>query len=172
MPTSSSLIRFAAIACIACTALASPARAQQPAVNAAVSTTQDSSYRAPASVRGAGPNGATMRCRDGSYPVPTAPDAACETKGGILVRFPLLRTPASSAPRAAEPSSAPMRAADPELPGPTPSRANVVIPAERVPADATLLCRDGSYVRADTSTARCATHGGLKGRLPVVRKQP
>ncbi len=143
--------------------LASPAAAQQPATGTARA---DSAYRAPGATRGAGPNGATLRCGDGSYPAPLASDAACEGKGGVRVRFPLLRTPAPASTRVRPaPTAPPAVNAESETPKPTESRANVRIPAERPPADATLLCKDGTFIRADTSAARCGAHGGLQVRL-------
>ncbi|MBL8996614.1 MAG: hypothetical protein JNL44_04770 [Gemmatimonadetes bacterium] len=126
------------------------------------------------SVRGAGPNGATLRCRDGSYPAALAPDSACEGKGGVLVRFPLLRTPQNGTPA--------VRATGPRpLPGdtvvtpaikldPVPDRSNVLVPAELPPADATLQCGDGTYVVRDTSSTRCAGKGGVAMIFPPRRR--
>lgn len=38
------------------------------------------------------------------------------------------------------------------------------------PAGATLLCVNGSYVVADTSSARCAQAGGVRLRFEVPRR--
>lgn len=131
----------------------------------------DSAYRAPADTRGAGPNGATLRCRDGSYPAPKAPDSACDGKGGVLVRFPLIPVPARRT------DAAPARSLRTLPPGATlatppaaptaESRAAERVPAAVPPANATLLCRDGTYIVSDTTAARCAAHGGVRGRFPV-----
>lgn len=125
----------------------------------------DASYRAPGTVVGTGPNGATLRCRDGSHPAPMAPDAACQGKGGVLLRYPVRRTAAPSATPALV--TAP---AAPTIPAPTPPArvrptGDGVIPARRPPADATLLCVDGTFITADTAAAACGAHGGVKVRL-------
>ena len=142
-----------------------PAAAQQASQPAPT----DVGYRAPASVRGSGPDGATLRCRDGSYPAPMAPESACDGKGGVRARYPLLKTPA--APGAPAPRSRPAPAPAEAAPTvePTPSRANVIVPAVRPPEDATLMCTDGTFIRADTSAARCAANGGVKLRFPPRR---
>ena len=161
--TMTTFLRAAVVAAL----LPLPALAQQ--AGTVPPARPDSSYRAPASVRGAGPNGATLRCRDGSHPAPLAPETACDGKGGVAVRYPRIATPAAptraTAPAASTPPAAAVQA-EPEAPAPTPSRANVRIDAERPPADATLHCNDGTFIRADTSAARCASHGGLRARIP------
>ncbi len=128
---------------------------------------------------GSGPNGATMRCKDGSYPPNGAPDSACDGKGGILVRFPLRRFPqASTAPKvvAAPPAArAPVDTATANAllrEPPMVNRAKEFLPAERPPANATLQCNDGSYVVNDTTSARCATRGGVMSRFAPVRRPP
>lgn len=160
--------------------MATTVRAQQSAgTQAAPSATADASVREPASWVGAGPRGATLRCRDGSFPVPRAPDSACDGKGGVAVRFPLKPVPGAGAPppppavRAA-PTSAATRstvtttttttttAATAAAMAPSVSRPQAV----RVPDDATLLCQDGTIVRADTVATRCGPHGGLRVRFP------
>lgn len=159
---------FLRAACVAAL-LPLPALAQQAGTAPARA---DSSYRAPASVRGAGPNGATLRCRDGSHPAPLAPETACDGKGGVAIRYPRIATPAppqgAATPTARTAPTA--LQAEPEAPAPTPSRANVRIDAARPPADATLHCNDGTFIRADTSVARCASHGGLRAR--ITRRAP
>ena len=155
--------------------LTAPVAAQQAAVQAApASGGADSSYRAPGSVRGTGPGGATLRCRDGSHPAPFATDAACGEKGGVLMRYPVTRTPAPPAPRITTTSSRP-RPAVRQATLPSASDLLAATPASgaataspRPPADASLLCADGTYVRADTSAARCAARGGVRARLPWI----
>jgi len=120
------------------------------------------------SVVGTGPNGAKMRCKDGSYPAVNAPDAACDTKGGILVRFPLRRTPARGPElRSAGPVAPPKDSGStPALKvEPTPDRSRVVVPAELPPANATMQCGDGTYVVRDTSSVRCTGKGGVAIRF-------
>jgi hypothetical protein len=136
-----------------------------------------------ATVVGHGPNGATLRCRDGSYPTPGAPDSACDAKGGVLTRFPVVRRPAAStgaAVRAARP------ARDPRLStrDTTPPEGFVSheemrrqVQAEnarggRPPEGATLLCANGTYVVADTSATRCAQAGGVRLRFEPRRRTP
>lgn len=137
----------------------------------------DSTYRAPASVRGSGPGGATLRCADGSLAAPGASDAACSAKGGVGARYPLLRTPGAVAAPAPNTSSAPTvtpasaPATSPEVPRPTPAPASTPSTSARPPVDATLLCGDGSYIRADTASTRCASRGGVRIRfIPRVRQ--
>lgn len=167
-----SLVRTAIRLTVVAVVLGGAARAD---AQAAARATVDSSYRAPASVVGLGPNGATLRCRDGSYPAPLAPDSACDDKGGILARFPLRRIPApigdSMAAATTGIAPAPVPTAPALILAPEPeSRAHLFVPAEPPPADATLLCRDGTFIRADTSAARCATRGGVSIRFPPPRR--
>ncbi len=130
---------------------------------------------------GHGPNGATLRCRDGSYPAPGAADSACDGKGGVLIRFPLVRRPAAATATQTRPTPAARNAA--------PSARDSVLPPEmlthdamrreveasnalggRPPAGATLLCANGTYVVADTSSARCAQAGGVRLRFEPPRR--
>lgn len=131
--------------------------------------TPEASYRAPGTVRGAGPNGATRQCRDGTYVTVPSSDAACDRHGGVLARFPLLRQPGPSTSAAIQAPVVPVAVAEPELLAPvpaTPSRATSLVKAPVRPTDATALCRDGTYVRADTAvTTRCLDHGGLQLRF-------
>lgn len=158
MPRSSLLIPVGLL--LAGMVLASPLHAQT-----AEARSGDPTYRAPGTVTGSGPNGATIRCRDGSHPAPMAPDAACATKGGVLLRYPLRRT--------AAPSSAPAllaAPATPTFPAPKPPArvrpaGDGVVPVRRPPADATLLCMDGTFITTDTSAAACGAKGGVKARF-------
>ena len=122
----------------------------------------------PECVEGTGPNGAAMRCRDGTFQAVSAGDAACDARGGIAVRFPLKRTPIAPAPAGRRSAPAPAAGAASTAPAvqaaPFASRANVVVPAEPVPACASLQCGDGSYVVQDTRARalrrprRCPAH--------------
>ncbi len=149
-----------ALAAIAATPLL--AQAQPP-------STVDSTRSKPVNLVGLGPNGATLRCRDGSYPAPFAADVACDGKGGVMYRFRVRGTPPPPPSRATfvAPPAAAVNAPAAERP---PSRANVVIPAERPPEGATLLCKDGSFIVADTTSARCADRGGVKVRFLPRRR--
>ncbi len=168
------LTTFASSGVAAQTATAAPkptdaaARAATPPVPPIVERTE-----------GSGPNGATMRCKDGSYPPNGAADSACDGKGGILVRFPLRRFPqASSVPRIVAAPAAPRPPSDTATANallrepPMVNRAREFLPAERPPADATLQCNDGSYVVRDTTSARCATRGGVMLRFPSQLRRP
>lgn len=121
---------------------------------------------------GSGPNGATLRCRDGSYPAALAPESACAEKGGVLVRFPLRRTPQNgpqlrrTTPHPIPPDSTPAPALKSE---PVPDRSNVVVPAALPPANATLQCGDGTFIVSDTSSVRCAQRGGVAAIFPRRR---
>lgn len=140
---------------------------------------------------GMGPNGATLRCRDGFLPPAGAPDAACQGHGGVLVRFPLRRTPsrateaqataraeaeARERERGSSSSSAAMAAARADSTRPAGfepyavrrARADSLNRAAATPpAGATLLCTDGTWIVRDTTQARCASHGGLRLILPT-----
>ena len=155
------------IAGLALAAGSTGAHAQQAPVAGATAT----SVREPAAWVGAGPGGATLRCRDGSYPAPRAADSACESKGGVMVRFPLKPVPGPSTPTPPAPAA---RAATPVPSGSATTSSRSPAPAVRparpepvtVPSDATLLCTDGTIIRADTVAARCGEHGGLRARFP------
>jgi len=136
----------------------------------------EASYRAPAATRGSGPNGATMRCKDGSHPAAHAPATACDARGGVLVRYPLVVVPAPVPAGETErvipvPAGARPREGGRDRGPAVTARAGAATEetaprrAARPPADATLLCGDGTYVRADTASARCGAHGGVKLRL-------
>lgn len=165
------LTRILLLASASVLALTSPLAAQQPetAVPAAGAPT----------VRGTGPNGATMRCRDGFYPAPGAADAACAERGGVLVRFPTINNAerrqqsveqgGAVAERRGEPAPE-LRDTTKPPPGVVPfaeqqakAREEAARPA--VPANARLLCMDGTFIVADTSATRCTQHGGVRVRL-------
>jgi len=155
----------------------SGATAVTPAKGAAAARAGTSANPARERVEGSGPNGATIRCMDGSHPAPGAADSACETKGGLMLRYPLRRYPVQAPRAAVKPAPAPpalpvdsatqatLRAVQAEQP--SGSRANVFVPAPRPPADARLQCADGSFVVSDTSSTRCSGRGGVLVRFPV-----
>lgn len=153
-------------------------------VHASPASAQQAPRSAPDSaVVGHGPNGATLRCRDGSYPSAGAPDSACDTKGGVLARFPVVRRPAAT-PAAQVRKAPPAR--DPRLTtrDTTPPEGFVTheemrrqvqaanARGGRPPEGATLLCANGTYVVADTAAARCAQAGGVRLRFEPRRRTP
>jgi hypothetical protein len=168
-----SMIRMSVFGAVALTLFAgSELRAQTP-------TETVEPVAAPVVRRGAGPNGATMRCRDGTYPAPGAAASACDSKGGVLVRFPVRVTPQpviqSVAARSA-PAKAPRDTAPPAGFSPWKDRAAVAATQNAVPAPqgATLRCQDGTWIARDTSSLRCANHGGVQSRIaqpPAVRRR-
>lgn len=128
-------------------------------------------------VTGTGPNGAKMRCRDGSYEPVAAPENACDAKGGVLVRFPLRRVPqpAPRLPRISAPAVAAAAPAGAErtadaLRATAASGGKGEVAAPGPPADATLLCGDGSFIVADTARVRCAGKGGVSVIYPQRRR--
>lgn len=176
--TMRSLLRPLAVSAALC--VAAPMAAQvAPASGAPADAraTSNAAVLTPAGTRGAGPNGATLRCRDGSHPAPGAADTACADKGGVAVRYPLVPIPGAppgeqrAAARRASSDAAQRKAAEarvraePPAPPAAERRAATVVPVEPRPADATLLCHDGTVIRADTTAVRCAAHGGVKGRF-------
>lgn len=123
-------------------------------------------------VVGTGPNGATMRCKDGSYPAVNAPATACDSKGGVLVRFPLRRTPENGpALRRAGPVAPPADTVSTTALKlePMPERSREIVPAVMPPANATLQCGDGTFVVRDTSSVRCTGKGGVALIFPPRR---
>lgn len=155
---------------------AAPAAAQSANATQAPTGTPAAAARPPLAERleGTGPNGAAMRCRDGSFHPADAAPTACDARGGVLVRFPLKRTPIAPPPAARKPASVPESEPLPgaALQAPTTSRANVLVPAERPPAGATIQCRDGTFVVSDTASARCNGRGGVRFVFPVSRAAP
>ncbi len=171
-------LTFVVAATLAMSAVAAPrvAAQQSPAV------TPVAAPITPATAPGTGPNGATLRCRDGSYPAANAPDSACDGKGGVAVRFPARREAPAPALRAVAPTATSTAA-------PANARAAVtdslMIPEGFVshaqrraatdtmkppPANATLLCANGTYIVSDTVAARCQAHGGLRLRLEAAKR--
>lgn len=162
-------------------ALAAPLAAQQSGIPAPTpARPEDRPVAAPGLTPGpgTGPNGATMRCKDGSYPEAGAPDSACDAKGGILVRFPVRRTPPPAQARP-EPRAPAVRPAVPARDTLPPEGAESyaerraaevrATPPTQRPAGATLLCQDGTYVVRDTTAARCAAKGGVRLRFELPR---
>lgn len=158
MPTSRFVLR-----CLAALVVAAPVAAQEAAMTAP--STSDSSYRAPAARRGAGPNGATLKCRDGSHPAANAPASACDGKGGVLLRYPMLRIPARPTTPATVKAPEPPRPTAPSRPTAVRAAPAATIPTGAPPADATQICRDGTMVRVDTTATACAARGGVALKL-------
>ena len=141
---------------------------------------QDSVPRPPKpveTVTGTGPNGATMRCKDGTYLTTDAPATACDSNGGILVRFPLKRVPQTAprlervpAPTVPTGASSKDSTQAASLVVPFENRAGVTVPAQRPPAGATLQCGDGTFVVRDTSSTRCVGKGGVRIVYPPPRR--
>lgn len=151
-------------------ALAPALGAQQPTpppANAPALRPSDSTRVVPSELTGTGPNGATLRCRDGSYPAAFAPESACDAKGGVLVRFRLRGRPGPLPQPAATPAAPASLIAPPAAARPDPATLRIEAPVK--PDGATLLCRDGTYVTADTSATRCARNGGVKVRFRPER---
>lgn len=136
-----------------------------------------------ATMVGSGPNGATMRCGDGSHPAPNAAASACDGKGGVALRYPMRAQPkpVAAAPQAAPVGGGAQQSARPAAPAVQSWREQTAAAREANRAamptrETTLQCRDGSFVARDTSSARCAAHGGVKARFsppnPAVRLKP
>lgn len=129
---------------------------------------------------GSGPNGATLRCKDGSYPAAGAADSACDGKGGVLVRFPVRRTPQPPAAVSAPTRPTVQRAAARDTTPPAGfvpwrerrARAAEESAQQRMPEGATLRCTDGTWVVRDTTSVRCAAHGGVQLRIAPAMRAP
>ncbi|MFM8566549.1 MAG: hypothetical protein ACKOCV_02520, partial [Gemmatimonadota bacterium] len=149
--------------CLAALAVAVPVAAQEAAMTAAGRS--DSSYRAPATRRGAGPNGATLKCRDGSHPAANAPASACDGKGGVLLRYPMLRIPARPTTPATVKAPEPPRPATPARPTAVRAAPAATIPTGEPPADAPQNCRDDTLLRLATPAPAGAARGGDARKL-------
>ncbi|MDP1890649.1 MAG: hypothetical protein Q8K55_07110 [Gemmatimonadaceae bacterium] len=129
------------------------------------------------------PLGATIKCRDESWAPPASDASACASHGGVKYRF-VEKVPPP--PAKTRPDAGQTRATTP----PPPSK-NAIAPAAQAvqaasatqrardagaakaptgpPPDATLLCKDGTYLSGSADAARCAAHGGFVAKLPKPR---
>ncbi len=95
------------------------------------------------------PVNAVALCNDQSFVVAPATPEACGTRGGLKLTLPT-RQPPPARPSAAQPA---IQA------GPSPMTATP-------PADATMRCKDGTWLAGTPSAARCDANGGLATILP------
>ncbi|MEX2181438.1 MAG: hypothetical protein WD771_05310 [Gemmatimonadaceae bacterium] len=104
------------------------------------------------------PANAVALCNDGSFVVAPATTAECATRGGVkLVVPPPRATPSQLASPAAE-----SRATE----GTTATNSGPP------PADATMRCKDGTYLTGQPSATRCSANGGVAVILPVTAPPP
>jgi len=131
-----------------------PAAAAQAAAPAA---------RAPAAAaQAAAPAGATFKCVDGTYSTAATPRGACSRHGGVAQA---LRGAAAAAPAAAAPA-APAQTAP--TPAPRAAAPRTAAPPAGAPANATALCKDGTYSMSQHRGGTCSRHGGVDRWLKEV----
>ncbi len=161
-------------------ASAAPAAAQQattkpappPAPTPAVNTSQ--------------PAGSTIRCKDGTWAPAGAASSACDTHRGLAYRLPVITPPPAAKTRPdagiakAAPPPAPQGISAPEATS-SPLRSTTSATAGAIagspllpvppapPADASLLCMDGTYLTGAAEPSRCGAYGGLTAILPKKR---
>ena len=98
---------------------------------------------------------AVALCKNGSWIYNPGTAADCAQRGGLQVAMPK---------RAA---AAPLTAAAATM------RASIIAPAKLVvapPTDATMQCKDGTYLSGPPSAGRCAALGGVAALFPVAAK--
>lgn len=102
----------------------------------------------------AAPAGATFKCKDGTFSTAQTPRGACSRHGGVASAIGAASAAAPAAPAAPAaapqpaPPSAPARAARPATPA-------------NAPANATALCKDGTYSTSQHRSGTCSRHGGV-----------
>lgn len=119
---------------------------------------------------GPAPADATAQCKDGSYSTSASQRGACKGHGGgsewLAETKPATKAPPAAAPAKPAPSAeAPPAAA----PAPAPTTAKAPPPAG-APADASALCKDGSYSHAQHHRGACSKHGGVQQWLKDIPK--
>ena len=133
------------------------------------------------------PAGSTIRCKDGSWAPAGAAISACDTHNGLAYRLPVITPPPPPKTRPdagvtkVTPPPAPEGISAPETASPSmrvatslPAGANPGSAAPKAPpappADASLLCMDGTYLTGAAEPGRCGAYGGLTAILP--KKKP
>lgn len=129
------------------------------------------------------PVGSVLRCKDGVWAPAGATDASCASHGGVGYRLRQIIPPPAALARPETTTTAAVPA-PPTGSGlveqstvttirPSATRAGVQQqkgPPGRPPADATLLCMDGTFLTGAAEPSRCSSHGGLTAILP--KKKP
>lgn len=158
-------------------AFAGVAAGQEPPVKPAIPKAP------PVEVDRSRPEGSLIRCVDGTWAPKGAAAAACDTHGGVAFRYPEITAPPTakerpdanvpkltvrpaptgglSAVQAATPPAGAVRA--------TSTAAKSTAAPLPPPADATMACKDGTYLSGPPDAARCQSHGGLAVILPKGR---
>jgi hypothetical protein len=100
------------------------------------------------------PANAVAQCADGTFLVPPSQPAACRAHGGLRVALPLQADPRLAAQARPAPAPAVRAPALAAARAPAPSNA-------AAPADATMRCKDGTYLTGPPAEGRCDANGGL-----------
>jgi hypothetical protein len=129
------------------------------------------------------PEGSTIKCKDGTWAPKGADASACDAHRGLAYRLPEIIKPPAAKPRPDADQPRPTPPSAPEVVGgakatgdATPSnmsgaagRETAPPPNAAPPANAVMLCRDGTYLSGERIASRCDAHGGLTGYLPSRR---
>ena len=119
------------------------------------------------------PANATAVCKDGSYSTSTSHRGACKGHGGVsewLAKSePKARSKKEKAKPAESEAATPAAAAAPASAA-APARAPTVAkaPPGNAPADATALCKDGTYSHSQHHRGACSDHGGVQQWLKDI----
>ena len=122
---------------------------------------------------GPAPAGATATCKDGTYSTSTSHRGACKGHGGVSEWLAKTETKAKSKKEKAKPAES-EAAAPAAAPAPAaaaaPARAPTVAkaPPGNAPADATALCKDGTYSHSQHHRGACSDHGGVQQWLKDI----
>ena len=135
----------------------------------------------PPAVNTTRPAGSMIRCVDGTWAPKGGTPAACDAHKGMAYRYPEVTAPpaAKARPDAGITKLAPPPAPQSDVAPPpvTASRALTASakavtpppPPPTPPANATVVCKDGTFLSGERVASRCDAHGGLTAFLPQRR---
>jgi len=128
---------------------------------------------------GPAPAGATAACKDGTYSTSTSHRGACKGHGGVSEWLAKTETKTKTkskketAKAAASEAAPPAEAAAPAATAPAAPAAKMASPVAKAPpgnapADATALCKDGTYSHSQHHRGACSDHGGVQQWLKDI----